>query len=77
MGGQPQNYSSEGEGKLGYLLTALNSHWLMFLTGNMSVSAVLVYPSLYASCRRKPLGRSSQMFKWEMFNVSADYLLEG
>lgn len=77
IGGQPQNNPTEGEGKLGYLLPALNSHWLMFLTGNINVSALLVHPSLYASFRRKPLGRSSQMFKWEMFNVSADYLLEG
>ena len=77
MGGQPQNNPTEGKGKLGYLLPALNSHWLMFLSGNINVSALLVYSSLYASCRRKPLGRSSQMFKWEMFNVSADYLLEG
>lgn len=58
-------------------LAVLNSHWLMFLTGNIYSSAFLVYPSLHASCWRKPLGRGSQMFKWEMFNESADYLPEG
>lgn len=76
MGETPQNYSAEGEEKLGYLLVP-RSHWLTFLTGNINSSALLVYPSPSANSKRKPSGRGSQMFEWELFNESIDNLQEG